>query len=236
MKRAASDETFSNLALEIKDASRQFYLGQMVSFSVFSIWHFLGEPCAKGALFSKEFDNCTYSMKQAQSMRKQFGVDSLVGILNRAEQLQKILIPDKKEIHAPSKTESDLKALHDPINSARVFHENRECSPKKLITDHLEKTPDYLNFHPHRVKNVLIDLQHLVPEDVILRLHGPSSMIGLDQLFESRECARADTFFRTVASPRLSVLGLKMHLLSLILSKQNRTAFGLSRLDVDPKV
>lgn len=234
MQKAVADQSFNRLATEVQTTTRQFFLDQLLSLDVFSIWHFLGEPCAKGALFSCESGNGGFLTRETQSFRKRFGSKSLVEMLVRAEERRKAL-PVDKPAPPPAKVESKLKALHDPA-AQRISPEEQECSPKKRLTDWLEATPDYLNFHPGSAKNVLIDLRHLISEEIVAQLQRPGSMISLLQLLETPERPSAETFFRSVASPQLSAVALKMHLVSLVLSKGNRAAFGFSRLDIDPQV
>ena len=234
VKRSLTDKTFTDLAYEIMESNKSFYLDKMISTTVFSIWHFLGEICAKGALFSKEYSNLHHSLKQIKNLKKLFKMDSIVEILNQSEKIKKILISDKKDNINVPKSESELKALHDPINENVIIEEDH--SPRKKITDGLELTPDYLNFYPNKNKNVLINLTHIISENIIEELHDEKCMITLDHVLKNKSIKSSDTYFETIVSRNLSLLAFKMHIFSLILSKPNRTAFGLSNLEIDPMV
>ena len=240
IKQSLEDKSFLHLVKEIRESNRKYYLNKLLSFSVYSIWHFLGEPTSKGVFFSKEFeDNNTAPIKEL-FFKKEIGSQTLISILEKTDSLKTIHISDEKEKVPRPKTESDLKALHDPMNvTERVpiqLEEKEALSPKKVITDWLEQTPDYLNFFPVNTKNVLMKKKHLIPDDILLELLDPSSMIDIDQLLVERSSMGSSTFFNTVVSQHVSVITLKMHLLSILLSKKNRTAFGLSHLDIDPMV
>ena len=199
--------------------------------TVYSIWHFLGEPTGKKVLFSQEYQNSNYELKKSQFFRKLFNNESLVDLLNKKQTFKKVFTNDL--IPQPEK-ESKMKALHDPLTHSIEVEET--ISPKKLITDGLEKTPDYLNFHPNMSKNVLIKNLHLVSEEIISELSDPNSMINLEEFLDFKNKPQSETFFKSIISPSLSGLTLKMHILSILLSKKRRTAFGLSHLDIDPMV
>jgi hypothetical protein len=235
VKRSLAEKSFPDLSYEIRDSNKRYYLEKMISFTIFSIWHFLGEPCGKGALFSKDTDDSQYSVQPIKNLQKLFDMDSLVSILNQSQKIKKILISDQKESTIQSKSESELKALNDPIKE-NIIVEEEDHSPRKLITDGLELTPDYLNFFPSKVQNVLVKLKHLIPENIIEEVHDAKCMINLDEILDVSKHHCSETYFETIVSNNLSLLTLKMHIFSLILSKPNRTAFGLSNLEIDPMV
>lgn len=234
LQQAFTDKTFSEMSRKVRESNKAFYLSKLHSATVYSAWHFLGEPCARGTLFSQEFANQSRVSDKQKCFGKLLGKESLVHILEKTQSLKKILISDKKDVPQP-KRESDLKALHDPIREVPPLEEEAP-SPRKLITDWLEGTPDYLNFFPKSSCNVLIHKAHILPENIISEVMQADCMINLDQLLDMKDLPKSDTFFRTIVSPNMSTLAFKLHLISLILSKPNRASFGLSHLDVDPKV
>ena len=234
VKRALNDKTFMNLSSEIMESNKAFYLNKLLSVTVYSIWHFLGEPTSKKVFFSREYQNCNLALKKSQFFKKLFDNGSLVQLLEKKESFKKVF-PNDSSLRVPKpEQESKMKALHDPMS--HPIEVETTISPKKMITDCLEKTPDYLNFHPNLTKNVLIQNSHLLSEEIISKLSDPKSMINLDEFLNSKSRPKSETFFETILSPSLSALTLKMHILSILLSKQRRTAFGLAHLDIDPQV
>jgi hypothetical protein len=239
IQQSIKDQTFGILSNQIKESTESFYLSKMMSFTVYSMWHFLGEPTGSGVAFAREFSNpgLAQSIKE-KFFQKKLGDETLISVLEKTDSLTKSVLKEQQPGIPQPKREADLKALHDPVNvSPSVDPPSQDSvSVKKKITDWLEKTPDYLNFVLNSEKNVLVDRTHLIPEDILTNIMSPDSMITLKNLLTDPHNIQSKTFFKTITSPHLSHIALKMHFLSILLSKSNRTAFGLSHFDIDPLV
>ena len=230
--RSLQDNTFPGLFKQIQLNNKHHHLQQLRSFTVFSCWHFLGEPTSKGAFFSSECINATSEINKVLSMGKQIKENTLGGLL--AESRTEDLTHQGKPISS-MKYENEQKALLDFSIIPESEIVRSVPSVNKKITDWLERTPDYLNFYPGADKNALIEYTHLIPKSNLEQILKEDSFVDLEDIGKSSS-KDGKCYFKATVSPKMTLLTLKMHLVSILLSKGVRESFGLAHLDLDPQV
>ena len=236
IEKLVTSGSFTDMVEQIRRSHLSDALRKHNKLDLFSSFHFLGEPTAKGLLFSESIkQGKSNGMRKILAHKKLISNENLVAFLLKQNDKSAL---NKIEVEPKINLELDQKMQKDPVlfNTENTFKIDKSSnSVDEKIANMLLNTPDYLNVHPNQVKNVLIGNQHLLDEITLKKILNGNYIFTLDEFIEEIEKSSA-TYFRIVITRNLPLVVFKMHCISLIMSKQYRASFGLGTLTIHHSV
>lgn len=253
VSRCQKEKSFQKFANEITQTNNQFYKSQLIEISVMSPWQIIGEPTARGAVVSSQYQKDLLSHQRAFKFQKKVSGQDITEIIKKEiEEENRVEAPvlvEPRPTREMMENERLMKAQAERIQIERnsqekKYHKSGFLRKTKddigtILKPLLKDTPKYLNFVPQKQKrlNVLHQNRHILSSDFLEKVYNTQNPINIDKInffksnFEGSSCA-----FNTFVTPNLSFFSLKLHMLSLIYSKKYRLGFGLRNLNFDKSV